>query len=87
VGGTILFVSSLLYFLNLALTIAASRQPAPAMPGFAEALSGPQESPAILDRWPVWLALSAVLILIAYGPPLYQLLTTTPFDSPGLRVW
>ena len=87
VGGTILFVSSLLYFLNMALTIAASRQPAPAMPGFAEALSGPEESPAILDRWPIWLALSAVLILFAYGPPLYHLLTTTPFDSPGFRVW
>ncbi len=87
VGGTILFLSSLLYFLNMALTITVSRQPAPAMPEFAAALSGPEDAPAILDRWPVWLALSTVLILFAYGPTLYRLLATASFDSPGFRVW
>jgi cytochrome c oxidase subunit 1 len=87
IGGTILFVSGMLYFLNLVLTLAASRGPAPAVPEFAEALSGPEHSPAILDRWRPWLVLAFVLILIAYGPTLVRLAATTPFITPGLRVW
>jgi len=87
IGGTILFVSALLYFLNLGLTLVASREPAPAMPAFAEALSGPEHAPAILDRWRPWLALAAVLIAIAYGPTLFRLATTTPLTTPGFRVW
>jgi cytochrome c oxidase subunit 1 len=87
VGGAILFVSAICYFLNLVLTLVASRKPAPAMPGFAEALSGAEHAPAILDRWRPWLALAAVLIAIAYGPTLVRLAATTPFNAPGFRVW
>lgn len=87
IGGTILFVSGMLYFLNLVLTLVASRQPAPAPPEFAQALSGPEHAPAILDRWRPWLALAVVLILIAYGPTLVRLAVTTPLSTPGLRVW
>jgi len=87
VGGTILFVSGMLYFLNLVLTLAASRGPAPSVPEFAEALSGPEHAPAILDRWRPWLALTFVLIAIAYGPTLVRLWATTPFITPGFRVW
>jgi cytochrome c oxidase subunit 1 len=87
IGGTILFVSALLYFVNMAMTVVASWEPAPAMPAFAEALSDPEHAPAILDRWKPWLALAAVLIAIAYGPTLVRLAATTPFNTPGLRVW
>ena len=87
IGGTLLFVSALCYFLNMVLTLVASRKPAPAVPAFAEALSGPEHGPAILDRWRPWLALAAVLIIIAYGPNLVRLAATTPFNAPGFRVW
>ncbi len=87
IGGSILLLSALLYFLNIFLTMTVSRAPAPAMPGFAEAFSGAEEAPAFFDRWPVWLSLSALLIAVAYGPPLYRLLMTTAFDNPGFRVW
>jgi cytochrome c oxidase subunit 1 len=87
IGGTILFVSALLYFLNLVLTVLASKAPAPEVPQFAEALSGPEHAPAILDRWRPWLVLAAALIAIAYGPILFRLAATTPFNAPGLRVW
>jgi cytochrome c oxidase subunit 1 len=87
IGGTVLFVSALLYFLNMALTVWASRQPAPAMPAFADALSGPEHAPPILDRWRPWLALAALLIAVAYGPTLLRLALTTPLTTPGLRVW
>ena len=87
IGGTIMFVSAILYFLNLVLTCVASRQPAPETPAFAEALSGPEEAPACLDRWRPWLIITAVFIVIAYGHTLVHLVSTTPFNVPGLRVW
>ena len=87
IGGSILFLSALLYFANIVLTMTASREAAPAMPEFAEAISGAEEAPAFLDRWPVWLTVSVALILVAYAPTLYHLLATTPFDNAGFRVW
>ena len=65
----------------------ASRAPAPDLPAFAEALSGADHAPIILDRWRPWLALAAVLIVIAYGPTLVRLALTTSLQSPGYRVW
>jgi hypothetical protein len=56
-------------------------------PEFAEALSGPDHSPLVLDRWRPWLALAAVLVAIAYGPTLLRLATTTPLTTPGFRGW
>jgi cytochrome c oxidase subunit 1 len=87
IGGAILFISAMLYFANMLLTTVASRQPSVLEVPFAEALSGPEHAPVILDRWRPWLALALVLIVIAYGPTLVRLLATTPLDTPGYRVW
>jgi cytochrome c oxidase subunit I len=87
IGGTVLFVSALLYFLNIVLTVAVSRGPAPAAIGFAIAMSGPEDGPAFLDRWRPWLALAFALIVVAYGPMLWKLATEVALTSPGMRVW
>jgi cytochrome c oxidase subunit 1 len=87
IGGSGLFLSALLYFLNLALTLVASRGPAPEPPRFAEALSGPEHAPAVLDRWRPWLAVAVLLIVIAYGPPLARMVAATSLTTPGFRVW
>jgi len=87
IGGAILFSSALLYFLNIGLTVVASKPASIEMPQFADALSGPEHAPAILDRWRPWLALAALLIALAYGPTLLRLATSTPLASPGFRVW
>ena len=86
-GGTLLFVSAMLYFLNLAMTCVASHAPAPEVPAFAEALSGPEEAPAILDRWRPWLVLTAIFLVLAYAHPLFHLVRNTPLNVPGMRVW
>ena len=87
IGGTLLFVSAMLYFLNLVMTCVASRAPAPDMPAFAEALSGPEEAPAILDRWRPWLVLTVIFLVLAYAHPLIHLVSNTPLNVPGMRVW
>lgn len=87
IGGSLMFVSAMLYFLNLLLTCLVARQPAPAMPAFAEALSGPEEGPAVLERLRPWLIATGLFIFLAYGHTLWHLVQDASFTVPGLRVW
>jgi cytochrome c oxidase subunit I len=87
IGGTLLFVSAMLYFLNLVLTVTISREPAPPPPDFAETASTAEEVPAIFDRLRPWVALAIVMLVVAYGPVLFRLVTTSPMNAPGFRVW
>jgi len=80
-------LSGVLYLLNLLLTVSVAPRERPGEVPFAEAVTGPEHAPAILDRWRPWLAFAAVLILIAYGPTLAHLLAATPFNVPARRVW
>ena len=87
VGGTLLFLSGILYLLNLLLTVTAGRVPAPAAPEFAESAAPPEEGVAFLDRLRPWVVFAVVLLVIAYGPTLTRLVATGQFNVPGLRVW
>jgi cytochrome c oxidase subunit 1 len=87
VGGTLLFISGVLYLLNLVLTATVSRAPAPAAPEFAEAVAPAAEGPAILNRLRPWVVMAVLLIVVAYGPTLARLVATSRFDAPGFRVW
>ncbi|MEN9938572.1 MAG: hypothetical protein RLZZ387_5151 [Chloroflexota bacterium] len=87
-GALIMFVSAALYYANMILTITAGkRQEEGHEVPFAAAQSGPEDVPAILDRWKPWLVIAIVLVLINYAPLLYQLVTTSPFNIPGMRSW
>jgi hypothetical protein len=43
--------------------------------------------PAVLDRWRPWLVVTGLFIAIAYGHTLFHLISDTPLNVPGLRVW
>ena len=86
VGGQILLVSGILFFTNMVMTAYFSKEKAEvempvAKPYHAEAI------PAWLNNWQPWLAGTIVLILIAYGPILFQLISQAQFTSPGFVVW
>jgi cytochrome c oxidase subunit I len=87
IGGTVMFISAMIYFFNIVLTAVVSRQPAPEAPAFAEAVSGVGEAPLWLDRLRPWLVLSAILILIAYGPVLIDMVGHGLMHVRGVRVW
>ncbi|HWQ13059.1 MAG TPA: b(o/a)3-type cytochrome-c oxidase subunit 1 [Roseiflexaceae bacterium] len=87
VGALIMFVSAILYYLNMVMTITAGKpQEEHAIP-LAKAQSGPEDAPPILDRWTPWVAIAIALVLINYAPLLFQLVTTSPFNIPGMRSW
>jgi cytochrome c oxidase subunit 1 len=87
VGGTLLFVSGILYLLNLLLTVTVSRAPAPAVPEFARSASPPEDGPAVLNRLRPWVITAVAFLVIAYGPTLARLVATSRLNAPGFRVW
>ena len=87
VGGTLLFVSGILYLLNLFLTVTASRAPAPPVPEFAVSTSPAEDGPAVLNRLRPWVITAVVFLVIAYGPTLARLVATSQLNAPGFRVW
>ncbi|NWG21823.1 MAG: b(o/a)3-type cytochrome-c oxidase subunit 1 [Chloroflexi bacterium] len=87
IGALIMFVSAILYYLNMIMTITAGKKEAVPMAPFARAISGPEDSPRVLDNFKPWLTISFILIVINYAPTLIRLISTTPLNIPGMRSW
>jgi cytochrome c oxidase subunit 1 len=83
VGGVILFVSALCYVGVLVGTMLVSPRGAAAPIEYAEALVPPTPGPSVWDRLGLWTTIAAVLILLAYGQPLYHLHMLTRFPARG----
>jgi cytochrome c oxidase subunit 1 len=77
VGGTLLFVSLLLFLVVMAGTWMAERGRGQLTVNgvIPPALSGPEHSPTILDNYRVWVAIAIGLIVIAYGPPMFDIVS------------
>ncbi len=86
IGGAILLVSVLLYGLVMYKTIrqkpAADPSLVPDVP-VAESIRHPQLTPVWLDRFKPWLIAAAVLLVIAYGPQLFDQVTNMNLNAPG----
>lgn len=88
IGAGLLLVSLLLYFVNVLGTVFASRRlPEPVEMPVAEPVTDPQLTPAWLDAWVPWLVGTVVLIVIAYGPTLFDLIQSAQLTAPGFRPW
>jgi cytochrome c oxidase subunit 1 len=87
IGAALMFISAILFYANMLLTVVAGAPQVGQEAPFARAVSGPEDAPRILDRWTPWLAIALALILINYGPLLYNLIVTSPMNIPGMRTW
>ncbi|WP_424019937.1 b(o/a)3-type cytochrome-c oxidase subunit 1 [Halorientalis pallida] len=72
-GGVLLFVSALLFLMNVGLT-AMNNEPARGLDSaLPPALSGPEQSPTVLDNLKLWALIAVVLVILAYSLPLYSI--------------
>jgi cytochrome c oxidase subunit 1 len=86
IGGIILGISGLLFFGNILGTVLhKKRLETPIEMPIAEPLD-PVPAPAWLDSWRPWLVTAVVLILIAYGPVLFTMITNMNLTSPGVPI-
>jgi cytochrome c oxidase subunit 1 len=87
IGGVILTISGALYFVNVIGSLLTRKGTAEDvdMP-IAEAYSGPDHAPAVLDRWRVWVGGAVVLIIIAYVPSLISIIQASAWNAPGLII-
>jgi cytochrome c oxidase subunit I len=88
VGGTLMFIGVMLFFVVIGLTLAIGRRgQAPTDVPVSATLTAPAKQgwELSLDRLGLWVGVAIVLILIAYAP---FFLTYTPnFVSPGFRLF
>jgi len=71
IGGSLMFVGMMMFFIVLLMTIFRGKPVTRPMDiPFTETMSGPAKGgwEAALDRFPLWFAVAVVLIIIAYVP-------------------
>jgi cytochrome c oxidase subunit 1 len=88
IGGSIMFIGAIFYFWSIIATLVGKEKSVkPVEVPIAESEVPSSKTPALLDNWTVWIVLSVVLVVIAYGPMLLQYFTNLNLTSPGFRVW
>jgi len=88
-GGIVLFASAMLFVMVMLGTLLAGRRIPQAPIVWAEALGTPAGGfpPSVWDRLGLWFAIAVVLVAVAYGVPLWNLLHLTRYGSPGFHTF
>ena len=86
IGGTLLFVSTILFIGNVVLTMGN-----PKVSGLAEplppALSGSEDAPKVLDNLRLWVGIAIVLVVLAYALPLAAIIDNGGLFGPGVGTY
>ncbi|WP_424991771.1 b(o/a)3-type cytochrome-c oxidase subunit 1 [Paenibacillus turpanensis] len=85
VGGTILFIAVILMFVNLFILMRAPKGEEEFPIGETAEEAAP--TPAILERWGLWIGVVAVLILLAYTVPVLDMIRSDVPGSKGFITW
>jgi cytochrome c oxidase subunit I len=88
IGGSIMFIGASLYFIVVARTAWSKKaEPVDIEIPMAESVHDPQQTPEWLDKWVPWLVATIALIIIAYGPQLWDQISNISLNSPGGKFW
>ncbi|MEN8235120.1 MAG: cbb3-type cytochrome c oxidase subunit I [Actinomycetota bacterium] len=86
VGGAIMWLGLMTFVVVILMTVFGRKRFAEGegveVP-IAESIHDPQDTPVWLDRWRPWLIATVVIILLAYGPQLYEQIFNAHLTSPG----
>lgn len=82
-GGAVLFVSAMAFLAVVVATVTNPRRERPAPVVYAEPLEPVPAGRPVWDRLALWVALAVLLVVAAYGYPLWGLLRLERFGSPG----
>lgn len=81
-GGVLLFVSAAFFVMVVVGTWLAGRKNEQPGVEFSEPLEPAPAPVALLDRLGLWTVVAVVLVLVAYGYPIWHLISTPHFGSP-----
>ncbi len=89
IGGTLLFLSVVLFLVNILLSAFEEPIENPVDDSLPEPLSGASGSPVVLDNLRLWTAIAVVLVILAYTLPLAGIVGDAGLlgDTPGIPVW
>ena len=83
-GGIILSLSLLLFFIHLVLSwFDVAGRPTATPEPLSPALSGPEESPAVLENLKLWTIIAIVLVALTYSLPLASIISDGGLLGPG----
>ena len=83
-GGTLLTVSLVLFLLVVVVTAVGDRGEVPHN-GYADALSGSDHAPAVLDNLKLWTIVAVILVVFAYAMPLASIIDRGGLFGPGIE--
>jgi len=82
-GGTLLFISTVLFVSNIALSAGTPKLSGIGQP-LSEPLSTADDSPEILDNLKLWFGIALVLVVLAYALPLASVIERGGILGPGV---
>ncbi len=82
IGGTLLFISTVLFIANVVITSWSPKASGLARP-LPPALSGPDDAPEVLDNLRLWVGVAVVLVILAYALPLAGIVSNSGLFGTG----
>ena len=82
-GATLLFISTVLFVVNIALSTGSPTQPGLGQP-LPKPLSPAADSPEVLDNLKLWFGIAMVLVVLAYALPLTSIVGDSGIIDRGV---
>ena len=87
VGGSILFISIILYAISISLILLSLLQKVRKNILVGEVADAAEKTPLVFENWKLWLGITAALILFAYTIPIMDIIQNAPVGSKGYKFW